>query len=132
MPIKIAINGFGRIGRAVFKILTNTPNHGCLVSPALLNVEVDIVAINDLTDPATLAYLLKYDSVYGRSDYNIEGKSSEDKSVGGLKFNDKVIPVFSEKDPENTPKRDRYCWKTHERTLRKEDIICPKKEKEMI
>ena len=105
MPIKIAINGFGRIGRAVFKILTNTPNHGCLVSPALLNVEVDIVAINDLTDPATLAYLLKYDSVYGRSDYNIEGKSSEDKSVGGLKFNDKVIPVFSEKDPENLPWR---------------------------
>jgi glyceraldehyde 3-phosphate dehydrogenase len=103
MPIKVAINGFGRIGRATFKILTNTPNPGCLISPVLANADVEVVAINDLTDPATLAYLLKYDSVYGRSDSQIEGKSSEDKSVGGIKFNGKVIPVFAEKDPVNLP-----------------------------
>ncbi len=103
MPIKVAINGFGRIGRATFKILSNTPNTRCLISPLLLNADVEIVAINDLTDPATLAYLLKYDSVYGRLDLQIEGKSSEDKTVGGIKFNGKVVPVFSEKDPSRLP-----------------------------
>jgi glyceraldehyde 3-phosphate dehydrogenase len=53
MPIKIAINGFGRIGRPTFRrILDSHP-------------ELDIVAINDLIDPKTLAHLLRYDSVYG-------------------------------------------------------------------
>ena len=51
--LNVAINGFGRIGRAAFKI-------------ALEKKGVQIVAINDLTDPATLAYLLRFDSVYGR------------------------------------------------------------------
>jgi len=103
MPTKVAINGFGRIGRAVFKVLTNTANPGCLISPILVNADVEIVAINDLTDPATLAYLLKYDSVYGRLDVSVEGKSSEDKSFGGIKFQGKVIPVLSERDPEKLP-----------------------------
>ena len=53
--MRIAINGFGRIGRNVFRILQNTP--GC-----------QVVSINDLTDSATLAHLLKYDSVHGRFD----------------------------------------------------------------
>ena len=51
--MRIAINGFGRIGRNVFRILQNTPR-------------CEVVHINDLTDPATLAHLLKYDSVLGR------------------------------------------------------------------
>ena len=51
--MKVAINGFGRIGRHAFKFLFNTPG-------------VEVVAINDLTDNATLAHLLKYDSVHGR------------------------------------------------------------------
>ena len=51
--VKVAINGFGRIGRASFKALLARPG-------------VEVVAINDLTDTATLAHLLKYDSVYGR------------------------------------------------------------------
>ena len=51
--IRLAINGFGRIGRAAFKI-------------ALEDKEVEVVAINDLGDPENLAYLLRYDSVYGR------------------------------------------------------------------
>ena len=59
MPIKIAINGFGRIGRSVFRrILDNHP-------------DLEVAAINDLTDTGTLAHLLKYDSVYGRYDKDI-------------------------------------------------------------
>ncbi|MDD4467279.1 MAG: glyceraldehyde 3-phosphate dehydrogenase NAD-binding domain-containing protein, partial [Candidatus Pacebacteria bacterium] len=52
MPIKIAINGFGRIGRSLFKILLDK------------HPEIEVVAINDLTNNETLAHLLKYDSVY--------------------------------------------------------------------
>jgi glyceraldehyde 3-phosphate dehydrogenase len=56
---RVAINGFGRIGKLVFKLLIHSP-------------EVEIVAINDLTDIASLVHLLKYDSVHGRFDANIE------------------------------------------------------------
>jgi glyceraldehyde 3-phosphate dehydrogenase len=57
--IKVAINGFGRIGRLTFKYLLEKEN-------------VEVVAINDLTDPLTLAHLLKYDSVHGRFDGTVE------------------------------------------------------------
>ena len=60
--VKVAINGFGRIGRHAFKFLFNTPG-------------VEVVAINDLTDNATLAHLLKYDTSQGR--FNAEVTSSE-------------------------------------------------------
>ena len=66
MSVRVAINGFGRIGRNVFKIIqTATPG-------------VDVVAINDLTAPATLAHLLKYDSVHGRypGDIQVDGKKN--------------------------------------------------------
>ncbi|MGE4555093.1 MAG: glyceraldehyde 3-phosphate dehydrogenase NAD-binding domain-containing protein, partial [Candidatus Paceibacterota bacterium] len=53
MPIKIAINGFGRIGRQVFRIILE--NHP----------EMQVIAVNDLTDSRTLSHLLKYDSLYG-------------------------------------------------------------------
>lgn len=56
--VRIAINGFGRIGRAFFKLARSHP-------------EFDIVAVNDLGDPANMAYLLKYDSAYGRSDFDV-------------------------------------------------------------
>lgn len=83
--IKIAINGFGRIGRPTLKrILKNHP-------------DLDIVAINDLTDPETLAHLLKYDSVYGT--YEKEVKGGKDF----LLVDGKKIKVFSEPDPENLP-----------------------------
>ena len=59
--VKIAINGFGRIGRNVFKVLESRN-------------DVDIVAINDLTAPATLAHLLKYDSVFGVFNGTVEAK----------------------------------------------------------
>ncbi len=86
--IKIAINGFGRIGRPTLKrILKNHP-------------DLDIIAINDLTDPETLAHLLKYDSVYGT--YEKEVKGGKDF----LLVNGKKIKVFSEPDPEKLPWKD--------------------------
>jgi len=84
--IKIAINGFGRIGRPTFKKLINNPN-------------IEIKAINDLTDTKTLAHLLKYDSVYGI--YNKEVESSKN----GIKVNGKEYPVLAEKDPTKLPWR---------------------------
>jgi glyceraldehyde-3-phosphate dehydrogenase type I len=80
---KIAINGFGRIGRLAFKIG--------------FNKGLEIVAINDLTDSKTLAHLLKYDSLYGRYERNI-GYDENHLIVDGKK-----IRVFAEKDPINLP-----------------------------
>jgi glyceraldehyde 3-phosphate dehydrogenase len=82
--IRIAINGFGRIGRITFRNLV-----------AMKNVEV--VAINDLTDNATLAHLLKYDSIHGRFD----GTVSADESF--LHVNGKKIHALAEKDPTQLP-----------------------------
>ena len=82
---KIAINGFGRIGRQVFKHIEN--NHPNL----------EIVAVNDLTDTKTLAHLLKYDSTYGR--YGKEITATEKSILVG----EKEIPILAEKDPEKLP-----------------------------
>jgi len=82
--LNIAINGFGRIGRAAFKAL-------------LTKKGVSVVAINDLTDAAALAHLLKYDSVYGR----YEKKVSAVKNT--LVVNGKKYPVLAEKDPRRLP-----------------------------
>ncbi len=84
MSIKIAINGFGRIGRLVFKA-------------SQANSDIEVVAINDLTDAKTLAHLLKYDSVHGR--YPECVKADGDNIVVG----DKTIPVTAEKDPSKLP-----------------------------
>lgn len=88
MAKKIAINGFGRIGRAVLKVLLNKKS------------KVEVVAINDLTDAKTLAHLLKYDSAYGV--YNKE-VTATDKS---LIVDGKEIKLFLEKDPANLPWKD--------------------------
>ena len=86
--IKVAINGFGRIGRLVFRIMDNNPNF-------------EIVAINDLTDAEQLAYLLKYDTNHGN--YKTDEISFEgDYIIVG----DKRIRVYSEKDPANLPWKD--------------------------
>lgn len=86
-PTRIAINGFGRIGRSFLRAV-----HGLS--------EFEIVAINDLTDTETLAYLLKYDSIYGRY-----GKSV--KAVDGhLAVDGKDIQVFARKDPASLPWKD--------------------------
>jgi glyceraldehyde 3-phosphate dehydrogenase len=84
---KIAINGFGRIGRAALKIIMETP-------------ELDVVAINDLMSIENASYLLKYDSVYGK--YSTE-VVVEDKY---LRVGDKKILFVSEKDPGNLPWKD--------------------------
>lgn len=81
---RIAINGFGRIGRLTFRNLLNDRN-------------VEIVAVNDLTDNATLAHLLKYDSAHGILDAKV---SSDDKSI---KVNRKSFHAFSERDPSKLP-----------------------------
>ncbi len=82
--VKIAINGFGRIGRNALKIL-------------LERHDVQVVAINDITDAKTLAHLLKHDSSYGTYDKKV---SFTDNS---LIINTREIPVFAEKDPMNLP-----------------------------
>jgi len=85
MAIKIAINGFGRIGRATFKIILK--NHP----------QLKVVAINDLTTPETLAHLLKYDSIYGTYDKKV-GFDQENLIVDGQK-----VRVLAEKDPSKLP-----------------------------
>jgi glyceraldehyde 3-phosphate dehydrogenase len=82
--IKVAINGFGRIGRLTFRRLLEKDN-------------VEIVAINDLTDNATLAHLLKYDSVHGR----FNGTVSSD--ADSITVNGKAIKSFAERDPKLLP-----------------------------
>jgi len=85
--MKIAINGFGRIGRAFFRAAYGMPGF-------------DIVAINDLTDTATLTYLLKFDSVYGR--YGKEVSADEENII----VDGKSVRVSAEKDPAKLPWKD--------------------------
>lgn len=83
---KVGINGFGRIGRHVFKALLNNYSDS-----------IEIVGINDLTDPATLAHLLKYDALYGRFNGTVEVVEN------GIIVNGKEIRIFAERDPKNIP-----------------------------
>jgi glyceraldehyde 3-phosphate dehydrogenase len=82
--IKVAINGFGRIGRLTFKALLEKNN-------------VEVVAINDLTNPKTLAHLLKYDSVHGRFQGTVVAEND------GIVVNGKKIRIYAERDPKNLP-----------------------------
>ncbi len=82
--IRIAINGFGRIGRLTFRQL-------------LKKEDVEIVALNDLTDTKTLSHLLKYDSVHGKLDRDVSHASSS------IMVGNSEIQVFSEKDPSKLP-----------------------------
>jgi glyceraldehyde 3-phosphate dehydrogenase len=81
---KIAINGFGRIGRMCFRSLINNPR-------------VEVVAINDLTDVKTLAHLLKYDSIHGRFAHAV------DHSADSIIINGKAIKIYAAKDPATLP-----------------------------
>src|SRR4026208_2491270 len=82
MTVQIGINGFGRIGRLVFRTIKERhPN------------EIEVVAVNDLFDPATNARLLKYDSTYGKYPGTVEVKD------GNLVIDGKVVKVPAEKDP---------------------------------
>ncbi|WLP85868.1 type I glyceraldehyde-3-phosphate dehydrogenase [Mycoplasma seminis] len=83
---KVAINGFGRIGRLFLRRLLETQSK-----------EMEVVAVNDLTDPATLAHLLKYDTAYHALPVDVVVKE------GAIVVNGKEIKVLSERDPENLP-----------------------------
>lgn len=85
---RVAINGFGRIGRAFLKIAKDRK-------------EIDIVAINDLGNIENFAYLLKYDTVYGKSDFDIETEKTADGQA--LIIDGKKINYLSEKEPKNLP-----------------------------
>ncbi|MFM8255423.1 MAG: type I glyceraldehyde-3-phosphate dehydrogenase [Bacteroidota bacterium] len=87
--VKVAINGFGRIGRLVYRKIYNMEG-------------IDVVAINDLTSPNVLAHLLKYDSAQGR--FDAEVKATEDSII----VNRDVLKIYAQKDPAQIP------WAAHE------------------
>jgi glyceraldehyde 3-phosphate dehydrogenase len=87
MALKVAINGFGRIGRMVLRA-------------GLSHKDIDFVAINDLTDPATLAHLLKYDSSQGRLEADVS------VTEHSLILNGKEVQIYQEKDPSKIPWKD--------------------------
>ena len=84
MAIKIGINGFGRIGKLVFRA-------------AVADGNFEVVGINDLMSPEVMAHLLKYDSTHGKFDGTVKA------GADGIVVNGKMIPVTSEKDPANLP-----------------------------
>src|SRR6267154_873352 len=87
--VKVAINGFGRIGRLVFRQIYNMEG-------------IDVVAINDLTTPKILAHLLKYDSAHGRFECDV--KSTENSII----VNGEEVKIYAQKDPAQIP------WGSHE------------------
>ncbi|PIQ95840.1 MAG: type I glyceraldehyde-3-phosphate dehydrogenase [Nitrospinae bacterium CG11_big_fil_rev_8_21_14_0_20_56_8] len=87
MATKIAINGFGRIGRNVFKAILQDKECS----------DFEVVAINDLTDAKTLAHLFRYDSIQGKN------MAQVDAIENGLKVNGKTVKILAEKDPEALP-----------------------------
>ena len=89
MPLKVGINGFGRIGRLVFRAGINNPN-------------IEFVGVNDLVTADNLAYLLKYDTVHGRFDGTVTNEGDNTLVVNG-----KRIPTFSVRDPATLPWKDR-------------------------
>ncbi len=88
IPIRIAINGFGRIGRNLFRLLINHPS-------------IQVVAINDLADARTLSHLLKYDSIHGVLPYNVSYSS------GHIIVDNISIPLLNEREPQDCK------WKAH-------------------
>ncbi|MFZ2303881.1 MAG: glyceraldehyde 3-phosphate dehydrogenase NAD-binding domain-containing protein [Minisyncoccia bacterium] len=85
--VRVAINGFGRIGRAFYKLARTRP-------------EFEIVAVNDLGDPSNMAYLLKYDTAYGKADFNVEVISGEEP---GFVVNGTKVALIQEKDAAKLP-----------------------------
>ncbi len=88
MGLRVAINGFGRIGRNYFRAAKQ------------LGLDIDFVAVNDLTDPAMLANLLKFDSVHGRYPGTVEA------TADGLIVDGDALKVYAERDPANLPWKD--------------------------
>ncbi|RJS46398.1 type I glyceraldehyde-3-phosphate dehydrogenase [Nocardioides cavernaquae] len=97
MTVRVGINGFGRIGRNFFRAV-RAQNAAGLYPPG--QGDIEIVAVNDLTDNAVLAHLLKYDSILGRLDADVS--ATADSIVVG----DQTIVAFAERDPANLPWKD--------------------------
>ena len=91
MTVKIGINGFGRIGRLAFRRIFELQARGGQAG------DIEVAAINDLTTPATLAYLLKYDSIHGIRNFDIEVTDD------GLVVDGKHVTMLSDRDPANLP-----------------------------
>ncbi len=100
MALRVGINGFGRIGRLVFRVLAERPS------------DFDVVAINDLSDPKHLALLLKYDSVQGRFKGTVTAREQS------IVVNGKDIPITTEKDPADLPWKKLGCQVALESTGR--------------
>ena len=98
MPIKVGINGFGRIGRLLYRAAIER------------KANIDFVAVNDITDAKTLAHLLRYDSVHGRFSADVQVKSND------LVVNGKELKVLSQKDPTQLPWKDLGVYLTVEST----------------
>jgi glyceraldehyde 3-phosphate dehydrogenase len=88
MMVKVAINGFGRIGRLLYRAALET------------KADIDFMAVNDLTDAKTLAHLLKYDSVHGRFPFKVEAKEN------AIIVEGKELKILAEKDPAKLPWKD--------------------------
>src|SRR5256885_16136975 len=84
MPLKVGINGFGRIGRLVFRAGAKNPN-------------IEFVGVNDLVPPDNLAYLLKHDSTHGRYQGSVEARPD------GIVVDGRFVPCFSVKNPAELP-----------------------------
>src|SRR3990167_1833167 len=96
--LRVAINGFGRIGRNAFKVAVE--KHGGAI---------EIVGINDLTSPAVLAHLLKYDSAYGIWNHQVssdESPSTGSPGAGHIIVDQKPYTVYQEKEPSRLPWKD--------------------------
>jgi glyceraldehyde 3-phosphate dehydrogenase len=91
VALRVGINGFGRIGRLVFRVLAERPR------------DFDVVAINDLSDPKHLALLLKYDSVQGRFKGTVQAREQS------IQVNGREIPITTEKDPSGLPWKKLGC-----------------------
>lgn len=124
--IKVAVNGFGRIGRQAFKVWFDKHRNPSTHSTSSGPNGMQIVAVNDITDTKVLAHLLKYDSVYGVWNRKVEGKValnltsgvsqgasshtpevlSEGKEVGKISVDGVEVKVFATKDPEKLPWKD--------------------------
>lgn len=91
MAIKVAVNGFGRIGRAFVRLTHKHP-------------DIEVVAINDLGEIENLAYLLKYDSAYGHAPFQVETRKIDWRTV--LVIDGREVPMYKEKDPMALPWKD--------------------------
>lgn len=100
MAIKVAINGFGRIGRLLYRAALEK------------KAKIDFVAVNDLADAKTMAHLLKYDSVHGRLPFNVEVEKN------AIVVDGKRLPVLAEPDPAKLPWKDLDVYLTVESTGR--------------